>query len=126
MQGQFDSPITLPGNLADQVGISGPLLDVDPKAEKAKVLFLIVQGEDEDAVTVEGEGTWRRAAPDKWFGKVDREGKRVGGGNDNLKPGPARGIGLAIAVKDGELDAQGQFIPPSIEALTWCVNLDFD
>src|SRR5205809_7194411 len=65
VNGQFDSPITLPTNLTDLVDISGPLVDVDPKATKAKVLFLIVQGDGANAVTVYGEGAWTGGT--SWF-----------------------------------------------------------
>jgi hypothetical protein len=126
MHGQFDSPITLPTDPTKQVDISGPLHDVDPKATKARVLFLVIQGDGDNAVTVEGEGTWLRGSEDTpWFGRVDRKGKRAAGGMATLEAGPARGIALAIALKDGEL-VGGHFIPPSIEALTWCVNIEFE
>jgi hypothetical protein len=31
---------------------------------------------------------------------------------------------VAVAIKDGEL-LGGEFVPPSIETLTWCVNITF-
>lgn len=129
MRGQFDSPIKLPRNPEERVRISGPLKDVDPKDTQAKVLFLIVQGENKDAVTVQGEGSWTRGSsnrPRPWRGTVKREGKTVGGKTVRLKKGLARGIGVAIVVKDGELTPDGHFVPPSIEALTWCADFRFD
>jgi hypothetical protein len=129
VRGQFDSPIKLPRDPAERVRISGPLRDVDPKDTEAKVLFLIVQGEGNDAVTVQGEGSWTRGSsnrPRPWRGSVKREGKKIGGKTGRLKKGLARGIGLAIVVKDGELTPGGEFVPPSIEALTWCADFRFD
>jgi hypothetical protein len=120
MNGQFTSPINLPADPDAPIGISGPLSDVE--SDRARVLFLIVQGDGPNAVTVCGEGVWTGGP--SWFGRVNRKGKRAAGGEDDLGPGPARGIALAIAIKDATLD-NGQFIPPTIAALTWCVNIEF-
>jgi hypothetical protein len=125
MHGQFDSPVELPNDPDELIRISGPLLEVDPRADRATVHFLIVQGEGEDSVIVDGEGTWRKGPPETpWTGTVRRVGKRAGGGEGTLRAAPARGIAVAVAIKDGEL-LGSEFVPPSIETLTWCVNIAF-
>jgi hypothetical protein len=126
--GQFDPQLTLPTDPTEKIRVAGPLRDMDPKDTSAKVLFLIVQGEGKDALTVQGEGKWTRGSSqgDKpWIGRVNREGTKVGGKTGRLKKGKARGIGLAIVVKDGSLTANGEFVPPGIEALTWCADFRF-
>jgi hypothetical protein len=54
--GRFDRRLPLPGQ--GRIPIKGPFNPQDRAVDAAKVLFLIVQGEDEDAVIVNGEGTW--------------------------------------------------------------------
>jgi hypothetical protein len=128
MRGQFDPELTLPDDPTKRVTISGPLQEVDPKDTEAAVLFLIVQGEGRNALTVQGTGRWRRGSSSNdppWSGTVKREGKTVVGRPKKLKTGKARGIGLAIVVKPGNLDESGEFVPPSIEALTWCADFKF-
>jgi hypothetical protein len=103
------------------------LRDVDPKATEAAVLVLVVQGDGKHALTVQGEGSWKRDTSKRahpWTGEVTRTGKTVGGKEAALAKGRARGIGLAIVVKPGKLD-RGAFVPPSIEALTWCADFEF-
>jgi len=125
MHGQFDSPVELPTDPDELIRISGPLLEVGPRADRATVHFLIVQGEGEDSVIVNGEGTWTQGPQETpWTGTVGRVGKRAGGGDGTLTEGPARGIAVAVAIKDGELVGR-EFVPPSIETLTWCVNITF-
>ena len=125
MRGQFDSPVELPNDPDELIQISGPLLDVGPRADRATVHFLIVQGEGEDSVIVSGEGTWTQGPHETpWTGTVGRVGKRAGGGDGTLEEGAARGIAVAVAIKDGELLGR-EFVPPSIETLTWCVNITF-
>jgi hypothetical protein len=129
MRGQFNSPITLPPEGVETVGVSGPL-DVGDGIHEATIVCVLVQGED-DPVWVEGSGHWEAPATE-WTGSVSRTGRRVGRPDDKsvpLQPDDkhARGIAIAIAVKDAteETDDTGQpkFVPPSIVTLTWCVDV---
>jgi hypothetical protein len=123
--GRFDWKLPLPAELQDPVPIMGPFKPQDSKVDAARVLFLIVQGEGEDAVIVDGEGTWRRGG-NKWLGTAPRKGRRVGGGMGTLQQGPARGIALSVVIKPEEvLDNPRRVEPPSIETLTWCANFKF-
>lgn len=123
--GRFDWELPLPAELQDPVPIMGPFKPQDSKVNAARVLFLVVQGEGEDAVIVDGEGTWRRGG-NKWRGTAPREGRRVGGGMGTLQQGPARGIALSVVIKPEEvLDNPRRVEPPSIETLTWCANFKF-
>jgi hypothetical protein len=127
--GRFDWELPLPAKLEDPVPIKGPFdpQDEDPRVDAAWVLFLIVQGEDEDAdaVIVSGEGKWRRGG-EEWRGKAPRKGRRVGGGMGTLQKGPARGIALSVLIKPEKvLDSPPRVEPPSIETLTWCANFKF-
>jgi len=122
--GRFDRELTLPDR--GDITIKGPFDPQDPTVDSARVLFLIVHGEDEDAVIVEGEGTWKRAGGDDWSGTAPRTGRRVGGGTGKLGPGPARGIALSVVIKPGTVPPGGhRFDPPAIETLTWCANFTF-
>lgn len=124
--GQFNDRLALPANTSDKVQVSGPFKP-DPEDESAEVLFLVVQGEGNDAITVQGHGKWTRdheKEENDWIGEVNREGKLPDGGRRNLSTGRSRGIGLAIVVKDGKV-SNGQFIPPSLQALTWCADFAF-
>ena len=94
--GRFDRELPLPRQ--GRVPVKGPFKPQDRAVNAAKVLFLIVQGEGEDAVIVDGEGSWNRANGTDWNGTVDRRGKRVGGhGTGSLKLGLARGIEIGRA-----------------------------
>jgi hypothetical protein len=117
MHGQFDSPITL----GAPVQVGGPLSGVDPKAYKATIVCVLVQG----TVWAEGTGTWTKGNP-KWTGTVDLQGHVIGGGPNQLQPlreGEARGIAMAVVVKEEPQPPGGGFVPPSIDTLTWCVDV---
>jgi hypothetical protein len=127
VKGQFNSPVTLPSDPHDPlVPVSGPLKDVDPGANEATIICVLVQGDLEDRnqkpVWVEGRGSWKKGDTD-WTGTVSREGQVIGGGRRTLGPGGARGIAVAVAVSEEEDDAAGHTVPPSIDTLTWCVNI---
>jgi hypothetical protein len=131
VKGQFNSPVTLPSNPNDPVDVSGPLLDVDPGAERAWLVCVLVQGDmDEDKnespVWVEGTGSWQKGDTD-WSGTVAREGRVIGGkgGTRPLGPGRARGIAVAVVVTEEEA-VPGKLVPPSIDTLTWCVNIELE
>ena len=122
--GRFDRELSLPSQ--GPVTIKGPFDPQDPAVDSARVLFLIVQGDGQDAVVVDGEGTWTRASGDDWSGTAPRTGRRVGGGTGALEPGLARGIALSVVIKPGEVFDRGRrFEPPAIETLTWCANFIF-
>jgi hypothetical protein len=123
----------------------------DNDIHKAKVLFLIVQGDgDKKTVIVEGEAEWKRTRKrggGDWTVLVDNEGvfpkpdgpavKGSGASHNSkaclqfkgtkLQERMVRGIALAIAIKPAkpatQLELKGRFNPPQIEALTWCVEL---
>ena len=116
--GRFDREVTLPS--AGDITIGGPFNPQDPKVESAKLLFLIVQDDGPNAVTVEGEGSWKKGDA-SWSGVAKRRGKLPNGNQGSLHAGLARGIALSVVVKPGKLTA-GTFDPPQIEALTWCAN----
>ena len=128
MKGQFNSPIRLPRD-GDHVPISGPLLNVDPEARKATVVCVLVQGEENDpnnAVWVEGSGSWDRNDGDMWAGSVSREGVKPGGGTGTLQAGgEVRGIAMATIVRDGSVE-NGRLVPPSLETITWCVGVSVE
>jgi hypothetical protein len=123
--GRFDRRLPLPAQ--GRITIKGPFNPQDRAVDAAKVLFLIVQGEDQDAVIVNGEGMWRRGSGGDWTGTVPRRGPRVGGqGEGTLQQGLARGIALSIVIKPGKVfDGGRRFDPPTIEALTWCADFQF-
>jgi hypothetical protein len=123
--GRFDRELPLPRQ--GRVAVKGPFKPQDRAVNTARVLFLIVQGEGEDAVIVDGEGSWNRADGTDWNGMVDRRGKRVGGqGTGTLKLGLARGIALSVVIKPGSVFDRGRkFDPPAIETLTWCADFKF-
>lgn len=130
MKGQFNSPVTLPSNPNDPVDVSGPLLDVDPGAERAWLVCVLVQGDmdekNENPVWVEGTGSWKKGDTN-WTGTVAREGRVIGGGGASraLGPGSARGIAVAVVVTEEEA-VPGKLVPPSIDTLTWCVNIELE
>lgn len=131
MKGQFNSPVDLPGDIRDPVPVSGPLLQVDPEADEASIVCVLVQGDMDDTsatpgeppVWVEGKGTWKKGDSD-WAGEVSRDGRVIGGGRRALVPGPARGIAIAVAVTEEEPGADGRMVPPRIDTITWCVNIE--
>ena len=133
MKGQFNSPVNLPGDIRDPVPVAGPLVQVDPKADFATVVCVLVQG-DKDAppgtpgeppVWVEGTGTWKKGQ-NNWSGTVSRDGRVIGenGVSRALVPGAARGIAIAVAVTEEEPAADGRIVPPRIDTITWCVNIE--
>ena len=123
--GRFDRKLPLPRQ--GPIPIKGPFNPQDRAVDAAKVLFLIVQGDGEDAVIVNGEGTWHRTGGNEWRGTVPRRGPRAGGhGMGTLRPGLARGIALSVVIKPGTVPPGGhRFDPPAIETLTWCANFKF-
>jgi hypothetical protein len=126
MHGQFDSPITLPSNGSPPFRISGPLEEVDSGVDEVRIIFLIVQGQGGKVVTVQGEGTWKRSSSgNKWIGEAVPPVTPYGGAQPKFDAGPARGIALAIAISKGQV-VNGDFVPPSIETLTWCADFKFE
>ena len=83
MKGQFNSPVDLPGDIRDPVPVAGPLVQVDPKADFATIVCVLVQGDmDEPAdpnvpreppVWVEGRRT-REQGDTNRTAEVSREG----------------------------------------------------
>jgi hypothetical protein len=134
VKGQFNSPVTLPSDPHEPVVVTGPLLDVDPNAVRATLVCVLVQGDlDADGddkkqppVWVEGTGSWQKG-DDDWTGSVSREGRVIGGNGATrtLGPGAARGIAVAVVVTEEEA-IPGKLVPPSIDTLTWCVNIQLD
>jgi hypothetical protein len=122
--GRFDRRLPLPSS--GRITVKGPFNPQDNKVDSAKVLFLIVQGEGDDAVIASGEGTWNRANGTEWSGTTDRRGKHAGGkGTGRLHRGLARGIALSVVIKPGKTFDRGRkFDPPTIEALT-CADFEF-
>jgi hypothetical protein len=124
MVGMFHRRLQLPA--AGDIPIAGPFTpDRGEKAKKAKILFLIVQGDGPNAVTAQGEGEWKAGGQNEWTGKVKRRGALPGGKLKSLDRGLARGIALAIVVKPGKLTG-ARFDPPMIQALTWCSDFEFE
>jgi hypothetical protein len=123
--GRFDRELPLPRQ--GRITVKGPFKPQDLAVDAAKVLFLIVQGEGEDAVIVNGEGTWNRENGTDWTGSAPRSGPHAGGhGTGTLHLGLARGIAVSVVIKPGKVFGRGRkFDPPSIEALTWCADFDF-
>ena len=138
-------------NSGSKVLVTGTFDPGDDDIDKAKVLFLIVQGDGgKKTVIVEGEAKWKRTKKSgggDWTALVDNEGvfpkpdgsaAKVSGASNNskaclqfkgtkLEERMVRGIALAIAIKPAkpatQLELKGKFNPPQIEALTWCVEL---
>jgi hypothetical protein len=131
VKGQFNSPVDLPGDIRDPVPVAGPLLQVDPEADEATIVCVLVQGDmdetsenpTEPPVWVEGRGSWKKGDTD-WTGEVNRDGRVIGGGRRALVPGAARGIAIAVSVTEEEPDATGKMVPPRIDTVTWCVNIE--
>jgi hypothetical protein len=124
--GRFDRELPLPPQ--GPVPIKGPFDPQDSAVDAAKVLFLIVQGDGQNTLIVNGEGTWQRADGNErpWSGKAPRTGPLVGGGMGTLERGLARGIALSVVIKPGEVfDSGRRFEPPAIETLMWCANFHF-
>jgi hypothetical protein len=120
--GRFDRKLPLPTQ--GDIPIKGPFDPQDSEVDAAKVLFLIVQGDNQDAVIVNGEkGTWVKGNVE-WRGTAPRTGRRVGGGMGTLQKGLARGIALSVVIKREKL-LDGGFEPPAIETLMWCANFYF-
>jgi hypothetical protein len=132
MTGQFDDELTLPAN-GGVIEVRGPLRidddpDIDGDIESAVIHFVIVQGQGDDTVTADGQGKWAR--PDgEWTAKLPADaGKHPDGTpgtfSTDVQNGLARGIGLAIAIKPGEV-RNGKFVPPAFQELTWCADFKF-
>jgi hypothetical protein len=145
MKAQFTSPIKLPRDPADAVPVDGPLKQIDPDVRKANVVCVLVQAKDRDAdnaVWVEGHGTWERSDDESqdgtWSGTVNRKGMKPGGESGMLEAGDGagevRGIAMAIVVKDGTVETVNEgtpeerkkLVPPSIETITWCVGVSVE
>ncbi len=135
MKGQFNSPVNLPGDIRDPVSVGGPLVQVDPKADQATIVCVLVQGDmdaapgtpGEPPVWVEGRGTWKKGDTN-WTADVTREGRVIGenGVSRGLVPGAARGIAIAVAVAEEDKAADGRTVPPRIDTITWCVNIELE
>ena len=134
MLGQFNSPIVLPPS-GNDIPVSGPLNNVDPSAKSATIVCVLVQGKESDpdnAVWVEGRGTWQQGDPN-WVGTVSRNGTKPGGGSGSLQPGAGevRGIATATIVRDGSVETyvdengvtKRHLVPPSLDMITWCVGV---
>jgi hypothetical protein len=138
-------------NSGSKLLVTGTFDPGDDDIHKARVLFLIVQGDGgEDTVIIDGEAKWERTKESgggDWTALVDNEGvfpkpegtaaKATRASNNSkaslqlkgtkLEEQLVRGIALAIAIKPAkpatQLKLEGRFNPPQIEALTWCVEL---
>jgi hypothetical protein len=123
--GKFDRELPLPRQ--GRIPVKGPFNPQDRRVDSARVLFLIVQGEGEDTVIVNGEGTWNRANGSEWSGTAPRRGPHAGGhGTGPLRLGLARGIAVSMVIKPGKVFDRGRkFDPPTIETLTWCADFKF-
>jgi hypothetical protein len=109
--------------------VTGPFDPDDEKVNLAKIIFLVVQVQDRDTVVVRGEGVWKRdpgGGETEWFGTVPRHGDLdLGPSNKELREEGGRmtrGIALSVVVQPSRV-LQSGFDPPSIEALTWCADL---
>jgi len=132
MTGQFDHELTLPAN-GGSIEVKGPLRidddpDIDGNITSAVVHFLIVQGQGNDTVIAIGQGGWARPAGE-WTAqlpanKCTHPDGTPGAFSTAVQNGTARGIGLAIAIKPGEV-RNGTFVPPAFQALTWCADFKF-
>ncbi|MFL5979470.1 MAG: hypothetical protein ACJ76O_12710 [Gaiellaceae bacterium] len=120
----------MPRNTSDPVEVSGPLLNVDPGADRATLVCVLVQGDlddrNESPVWVEGTGSWKKGDSD-WSGTVAREGRVIGesGRRRTLGAGNARGIAVAVVVTEEEA-IPGKIVPPTIDTLTWCVDIELE
>jgi hypothetical protein len=127
LTGKFDKELVLPE--AGDMTVSGPLIG-DGDEDAATVHFLIVQGEGDDTVLAIGQGKWERGGGTKpnpkWSATLPVDaGRHPDGKPGGFRTGKvARGIGLAIAVKPGSVE-NGEFDPPSFQALTWCADFKF-
>jgi hypothetical protein len=127
LTGKFDKELVLPKD--GDMTVSGPLIG-DGDEDAAIVHFLIVQGEGNDTVLAIGEGRWERGGgPEpnpKWSATLPLDkAHHPDGDPGSFRTGKvARGIGLAIAVKSGSV-VNGEFDPPSFQALTWCADFKF-
>ena len=83
--GRFDRELPLPPQ--GLIPIKGWFDPQDDAVDEARVLFLIVQGEDEDAVIVNGEGTWHRPNGNDGAGRPLGRGLALGAGNGNASAG---------------------------------------
>ena len=117
-----------------KVTVTGPFDPDDDDVKFAKIFFLVVQarrhGQAQDTVVVSGDGTWIRDPGGKeteWSGECPRSGDRaLGPSTRELEVGPdviTRGIALSIVAQRGRAE-DGEFDPPSIEALNWCADLE--
>ena len=123
--GRFDRRLPLPRQ--GRIPIKGPFNPQDRAVDAARVQFLIVQGEDENAVIVNGEGSWHRARGNDWRGQPLEAGLAFRATErERFGRGLARGIALAVVIKPGKVFDRGRrFDPPSIESLTWCADFHF-
>lgn len=126
MHGKFNKQLQLPAD--GDIDVRGPFT-ADGDETAAVIHFLIVQGDEEghapadQTVTVIGQGTWR-SGQTEWSGMVSPRGRLPSGDEGWLRPGLARGIGLAIAVKPESVtdDDPPKFDAPSFQTLTWCAD----
>lgn len=117
---------------AGKVTVTGPFDPDDAEVVFARIIFLVVQaqGGAQDTVVVRGEGAWRRGAGGAitgWRGTAPRNGDLALGPSTNVLQADdgkkTRGIALSVVVQPGHVQ-NGDFDPPSIEALNWCTNLE--
>jgi hypothetical protein len=131
MTGRFDHVVLLNNG---KVRVGGPI-DPGPDIDKARVVFLIIQGDGRPGMTIlDGRQTWYRdttKGPDeqRWSVEIDNQGTDQTGAPNavlSLTDGRAvRGIALAVGIQKAQerADAPGTFDPPAIEALTWCASV---
>jgi hypothetical protein len=121
VRGQFRSPISLAGPTG-QVSVSGPLTDIDPTATRATVVCVLVD-DGKPPAWAEGQGTWEQGDAD-WRGSVARVGRILGGSDTRpLQAGEARGVAIAIVVREDQSPG-GKLVPPVVDTLTWCVDVE--
>ena len=79
----------------------GRLTRMNPKSMRPRVLFLIVQGEGEDAVIVNGEeGTWERKHGGDWRGTAPRTGVVLGAPEwERFRRGSPAASRLSVVIK---------------------------
>jgi len=118
---------------AGNVTVIGPFNPDDEEVDFARIVFLVVQGRAQDTVVVRGEGEWHRdktrppSERTEWRGVCPRHGNPdLGSSGKDLEEESGRltrGIALSIVVQRGRVE-DGEFDPPSIEALNWCADLE--
>ena len=117
MHGQFDSPVELPNDPDELIRISWSLARRRLRGPMSHGPLLGRSRRGRRLCDCRWRGNVEKRPPETpWTGTVRRVGKRAGGGGGTLRAAPARGIAVAVAIKDGEL-LGSEFVPPSIETL---------